>query len=462
VSKGGTISGEHGIGIEKQEFMPLMYSEEELSAMYELKGIFDPKELLNPGKVFPKAEALLVCTPPLEGAKPLDLVGPMVEPDTVEAASYVLCGLSAAGKSIRIRGGGTKSTLFAPADVTLSSAGLAGVQTYARDDLYVKVGAGTRLSDLQAELAEDGMWVPMLSPWPEATAGGIVAGGFNAPLRMRYGGVRDLVLAMTTILPDGRIIRAGRPVMKNVAGFDLTKLFIGSHGTLGFITDVTFKLSPKPRLAKTLAVPVPTMADGLAWGPRFLQEALVASAVTLCDGRSIPGVDSDLVLLYTAEGLPEDVTAELRNVRALAGEFGIAKPVSLDLSGSQAWATWMAAPVVGTERLVRVGVAPKELAELVQASGPLTEGCAAVVDFAHGQLFLRGDLDLDGVRRQAVSRGGYAVLLRTGAEPGAPADAPQIGVVDIWGYAPQGLDLAQAIKRQWDPDGRLNPGTFII
>ncbi len=467
VSKGGSISGEHGIGIEKQEFMPLMYSEEELSAMHELKEIFDPSQLMNPGKVFPKAESLLVCTPPLEGAKPLDLDADTVEPDTVEAASHVLCGLSAGGKSIRIRGGGTKSTLFAPSDVVLSSAGLAGVQTYARDDLYVKVGAGTRLSDLQAVLAEDGLWVPMLSPWHEATVGGIVASGFNAPLRMRYGGVRDLVLALTTILPDGRIIRAGRPVMKNVAGYDLTKLFIGSHGTLGFITDVTFKLSLRPRLAKTLAVPVPTMVDGLAWGPRFLREALVASAVTLCDGRSIPGVDSDYVLLYTAEGLPEDVTAELRNVRALAGEFGITAPVSSDLSGSQAWATWMAAPVVDTERLVRVGVAPKELAEFAQATAALTDGCAAVVDFAHGQLFLRGDLDLDGLRRQALSRGGYAVLLRAGADVGAPArvpqaGAPQMGVDNIWGYTPQGLDLVQAIKRQWDPDGRLNPGIFII
>ena len=125
------------------------------------------------------------------------------------------------------------------------------------------------------------MWVPMLSPWHEATVGGIVASGFNAPLRMRYGGVRDLVLALTTILPDGRIIRAGRPVMKNVAGYDLTKLFIGSHGSLCFITDVTFKLSLRPRLAKTLAVPVPTMVDGLAWGPRFLREALGIGGHTL-------------------------------------------------------------------------------------------------------------------------------------------------------------------------------------
>ena len=73
------------------------------------------------------------------------------------------------------------------------------------------VGAGTPLAEVQATLEQDGMWVPLVSPWPEATVGGIVASNFNAPLRSRYGGIRDLVLAVTTVLPDGRVIRAGRP-----------------------------------------------------------------------------------------------------------------------------------------------------------------------------------------------------------------------------------------------------------
>ncbi len=100
---------------------------------------------------------------------------------------------------------------------------------------------------MQAELARDKLWVPLVSPWPEATIGGIVATNFNAPLRMRYGAVRDLVLAATVVLPDGRVIRAGRPVVKNVAGYDLPKLFVGSYGTLGLLTDVSLKLAPLPR-----------------------------------------------------------------------------------------------------------------------------------------------------------------------------------------------------------------------
>jgi len=453
VAKGGSITGEHGVGIEKQEFMPLMFNEEELSAMYEIKDLFDPDERLNPVKVFPKAEPLRACIPPLEGAKPMDLEGDVVAPDTVEAASYVLCGLSAAGRDIRIRGGGTKSGLFGPADVTLTTADLAGVQDYARDDLYVKAGAGTRLADLQAAMAEDGMWVPLVSPWPEATIGGIVASAFNAPLRMRYGSVRDLVLAMTTVLPDGRIIRAGRPVMKNVAGYDLTKLFVGSYGSMGFITDVTFKLSPRPRLTRTVAVPVPTLADGLAWGPRFLAGALVASAIVLVDGAVVPSVEAPYALVYTAEGLPEDVAAELPDVRALAEAVAGQSPVVCDSTGSELWATWMSGAVGEGGRLVRAGVAPKDLAGFAAAATTFTGGCSSVVDVANGHLYVRGNLDLAGLRAEAVSRDGYAVLLV--AAGGTPAD-------DVWGHAHDGLELARGMKRMWDPDGRLNPGVFNI
>ena len=91
------------------------------------------------------------------------------------------------------------------------------------------------------------MWVPLASPWNESTLGGIVATNFNAPLRMRYGALRDLVLTATVALPNGRVIRAGRPLVKNVAGYDISKLFVGSYGTLGVITDVTLKLAPLPR-----------------------------------------------------------------------------------------------------------------------------------------------------------------------------------------------------------------------
>ncbi|MDQ7028410.1 MAG: FAD-binding oxidoreductase [Ardenticatenia bacterium] len=103
---------------------------------------------------------------------------------------------------------------------------------------------------LQQRLAEVGMQVALASPWPDATVGGLVAANLNAPLRLRYGAIRDNVLCATVALADGRVIRAGRPVVKNVAGYDLPKVFVGSCGTLGVLTDVTLKLIPRVPTSK--------------------------------------------------------------------------------------------------------------------------------------------------------------------------------------------------------------------
>lgn len=159
-------------------------------------------------------------------------------------ASRVLVAL---GKSVRIRGGGTKSALLPPTKSTLSTRCLSGIHTLAPEDMYVTVGTGMRLEEVQEVLRHHRMWAPLVSPWAEATIGGIVATNINAPLRMRYGSIRDMLLAATVALPDGRIARIGRPVVKNVAGYDLPKLYVGSHGTLGLLCDVTLKLTPLPR-----------------------------------------------------------------------------------------------------------------------------------------------------------------------------------------------------------------------
>ncbi|MGC9520721.1 MAG: FAD-binding protein [Anaerolineae bacterium] len=473
VAQGGTISGEHGIGIEKQEFMPLMYGDTELAAMHEIKEIFDPDELLNPDKIFPKGKAYGACTL-IEEAVPDESRSGTVRPKSPEEVSATICSLAAAGQPFRVRGGGTKSTLFRETAVALSTVGLAGIREYAPDDLYVTVGAGTPLVDLQRTLAKDNMWVPLVSPWPEATVGGIAASGFNAPLRMRYGAIRDLVQAMTVVLGDGRVLRLGRPVMKNVAGYDLVKLFIGSYGVLGVITDITLKLSPRPRVEQTLAVPVPTLGKGVAWASRLSQKALVASAVLL--GRGLvdpsqiglpvgadPGVEA-LMLLYTASGLPEDVTAELLEVRQTLSDLAAPEPVLLgaegrepDASGSELWASWMAdvLPERDGVLLVRLGVAPRDLPEVLRMLASDLGAVRFVADAPNGHLYLRGILDLAHLRSVAQDLGGYVAVLR------ARHDNP-LNPAHVWGYRPEALDRVRAIKAQWDPAGVLNPDTLIL
>lgn len=475
VNMGGTITGEHGVGSEKRKYMPLMFTADELRAMAEVKDVFDPHHLLNPGKILPDD-----LSPESTRSVSEAPAGDWAAPASVGEVSKAIGGWSAAGKRIRIDGGGKESQLVtrssgvegAP-EAVLSTRGLRGIKRLSTNDLSVTVGAGTTLSELQAELNPHRVWVPIVSPWPESTLGGIVSTNFNAPLRMRYGGIRDLLLAATVVLPDGRIFSAGRAVVKNVAGYDLLKLFIGAHGTLGVITDVTFKLTPFPRSRSTLVVPISDLEQGLGLGARLRRVCLVASSLLLCRDGSLQGADSaarpSYKLIYTAEGLLEDVKAELAEVQdVLAAEGTSALALPSDegsppftseraeglLSGSEFWATWLGQPGAA----VRAGVAPRDLARLLTEAGPLPENASFVADLASGMLFLKPSHVVEVVRPIALGLGGYAIVLAGPAGSGNELDAD----VDPWGYAPAGLDLVRALKARWDPNGVLNPGSFIL
>jgi D-lactate dehydrogenase (cytochrome) len=432
----GSITGEHGVGIEKRAYMPLMYTTAELDAMRTIKQVFDPTNILNPGKILPEREAGVVQPTP---AKPLASNGrDLLQPSTAHEVAEVLLMASSADQSVRIRGGGSKSFGLAPCDLTLSTSALHGISRYARDDLYVTVGAGTPLLALQAELAAERMMVPLVAPWPTATVGGTVATGLNAPLRMRYGAIRDLLLATTVALADGCVIHAGRPVVKNVAGYDMPKLFAGSFGTLGVLCDLTLRLVPLPRAQASLVVPVADLAQGLQLGRRLLPICLNASALLLLQTEA----GGPLTLIYTAEGPERDVADELHDVRAVLSTAGVPCEQRNDLLGSTQWATWLAA----ASNVVRVGVAAKDLPLLLGGvAAPLMAGNGFIADFANGMAYL-ANVDLALVQRMAAVLHGYAV--------------PVVG--QVTGYTPDSFGLMQRLRAEWGAAGRLNPGAFVV
>ncbi len=455
VSKDGSITGEHGVGIEKREYMGWMYTPAELSAMWDVKQAFDPDDLMNPGKIFP-ARMPEVTLPPAE-----EPPGDIWTPATAGEAARGLAALSAAGRPVHIAGSSAVSGR--PSAVVLSTAALTGIKAYAPEDLYVTAGAGTPLAELQSFLARDGMQVPLVSPWPGSTIGGIVAANLNGPLRVRYGSIRDLVLAMTVVLGDGRVIRAGRPVVKNVAGYDLPKVFVGSYGTLGLITDVTLKITPLPRLRRTLLVPVHDLGQGLEWAGRVLPLALVASALILTTAQEeMAAAKSPYVLAYTAEGWPEDVEAELNQVRQALAEAGASSLLEVDApSGTELWAGLLG-KASEEALLVRAGVPPKDLAGYLQdQAGPLADA-QFLADVASGLVYAsitpasvkEARAWLDGLRQPALAAGGYAVVMH------APDGLD--GGLDRWGYEPEGLDVMRRLKTRWDPAGILNPGAFVL
>ena len=476
---GGTITGEHGVGSEKRQYMRLMYNDDELRAMAEIKEVFDPQNILNPGKILPEIEGESATQRmangesvnlndwnrgfsrlggsgerPAKASMPEDVVRrtQYAVRNPSDAADFIRASC-AAGQTIRVRGGGTKSRLLPPTDVVLSAEGLRGVRALALNDLYVTVDAGTPLSELQEQLMREGVWTPLAAPWAASTVGGILSTNFNAPLRMRYGAIRDLVLALTAVLPDGRVIRAGKPVVKNVAGYDLVKLFIGAHGTLGLITDVTLKIWPLPRARRTVTVPLDTLADGLTLAASLLRVCLVSSALLLCRGCDVPGVDAPYALIYTAEGVLEDVDTELDQVRGVLADLRLAPALAADgLTGSEFWAGWLRE--AANDMVVRAGVGPKDLARFLVEVAPAMGDAAMLADVPTGMVYARR-VAVEPLRRAARGLGGYAVVLGCTPPAAVPAGA------DLWGHQPDGLDLMQGIRARWDPQGCFNPGAFL-
>jgi D-lactate dehydrogenase (cytochrome) len=340
----------------------------------------------------------------------------------------------------------------------LSTEKLRGVVAYAPEDLYVTMRAGTPLADLQATLAADGLWAPLVSPWVESTIGGIISTNLNGPQRMRYGAVRDLVLGMRVVLPDGRCLRLGRPLVKNVAGYDMAKLFVGAYGTLGLITEVTLRLSPLPRLRRSLLVAADDLAVALTLGRSLLNLSHVASAVLLCRGCPTPsGVPSTPYLLaFSAEGHPQDVLAELRTARAALTASGIGADAVAEtdvLAGADLWAGLLR----GGSVALRIGVPPRDLPAYLEANVAALAGDGAammphVADFVSGLSYVCpvALAQVATLRQAALAMGGYAVV--------TPGD----GALDAWGYVPETWPLMRRLKARWDPAGCLNPGMFLV
>jgi glycolate oxidase subunit GlcD len=519
VRKDGSLSGEHGIGIEKREFMPMMFNDAEMAAMWDVKEVFDPQNVLNPGKIFPApfpnesgasvpaagtratqaSPPLSIPPPPLReeqqhtrdgggasvpaagmratrASPPLSIpppplreqgefMGDFVSPETVEEGAEILVRAAEAKRNVYIRG--CSETLRGPGETLVIDTGkLRGVREYAADDLSVTVGAGTTLAEIQAFLAAEQKQVPLASPWEGTTIGGLIATNVNAPLRMRYGAIRDLVLCATVALADGRVIRVGRPVIKNVAGFDLVKLFVGSHGTLGLISDVTLKVVGKPRAQRTLLMPLDDYRHGLMLARKLLPMALVASAIVLCKDCAIARVPqsstSTYMLAYTADGMAEDVEVEFEQVRQVMRTVGGIEPIEVErLSGTDIWAEHL----LGSQGklLVRVGVGVKDVGAYVNEQAEGLQGGAFLADMGNGLVYAVGthieNVEVgrrwvEKLREAAIGMEGYAVVMDMPGE--------WLGAIERWGYEPEAVDLMRRLKRRWDAEGILNVGEFVV
>jgi glycolate oxidase FAD binding subunit len=392
----------------------------------------------------------------------------LARPASVEEAGQVLAAAAADGLAVAFAGGGSKLGLGNPperADLLVSTDRLDRVLEHAAGDLVVRVQGGVPLAALQDALAPAGQWLALDPPEPGATVGGVVAANASGPRRLRYGTVRDLIIGITVVLADGTVARAGGKVVKNVAGYDLAKLFCGSLGTLGLVAEAIFRLHPLPAAASVVTLEVETPAQVGAATQPLLRSALEPSAVELSwPDRRLPGR-----LTVVFEGIRPGVEAQAAAAAELLGRVGPAAVAGPDET-EDALAGLGAAPFAEAAVGLKLACPPAELPAVLAdlRDGPLAWAGPVRAHAATGVLWAAGPAgdgepgdgavaDLAGpiaeARERLAARGGSLVVVK------AP---PQLKrAVDAWGPAGDALGLMRRVKERFDPDRRLSPGRFV-
>jgi glycolate oxidase FAD binding subunit len=406
----------------------------------------------------------------VDGIRPAAVARPGTPEET--AALLVAAGEDRAG--VLPWGGGAHQHLGGiptRGDLVVDTARLRGVTDYTPEDYVVAVRAGTPFRDLQATLAEHGQWLPLDPPGArEATIGGLIAANRNGPRRLLWGSIRDLLIGIRVALPTGEVIKAGGKVVKNVAGYDLTKLFIGSLGSVGIITEATFKISPRPGEGLTIRVSVPDLAAAVDLARAVMRSFLLPSALEVANPPAFrrlaaaagledppPGAWGVVLLV---EGLEESRNRHVEEMRTIAGTHGRMEV----LRGPVHEAMWQAvaefpSPATHPGGVVcRAGGPIARWPGLTAALGALQPAHGAVEVLAHAGVGLfyaacaapDGYMVVEALGRGAAETGGYAVV--EVAPTNMKASLP------LWGAPPGGLDLMRRLRAQFDPRGVMIPG----
>ncbi|HWS33944.1 MAG TPA: FAD-binding oxidoreductase [Actinoplanes sp.] len=383
---------------------------------------------------------------------------------TGEAAALIT---AARGLSVVIRGGSTKIHQGPPPrqlDLIIDTRRLAGVVEHAAGDLITVARSGTPMAELHRL---PGQQLALDAP-PGATVGGTVAANGSGPRRLRYGTARDLLIGITVVRPDGRITKAGGKVVKNVAGYDLGKLYTGSLGTLGLITECVFRLHPVPVTTNFVRAIAPPAAAARVLAAQFAPSA--------CEINVVPGADPEIAVLL--EGTPAGVHHRATELAALLdGEVTPGPPPWWDVppwpSGGLAMKLTSALSRVPAlvDAALSAGLTVRGSAgtgvlwagaphpDRPAPPGPGTSQNLSATPCAERELRAAPSAERDLrsvvetveiVRAAAGAAGGFAVVLST---PDGTTG------IDMWGPVP-GIELMRRIKQQFDPGNRFAPGRF--
>lgn len=378
-----------------------------------------------------------------------------VAPAGYEQAAEVMRFAHAQEMAVIPRGGGAHmhvGNVPRRYDIALSLSRLDQVVEYEPADLTVSCQAGIPLEALRDRLAGQGQFVPLEAPGvPSATVGGVLAANVSGPARHAYGAPRDFTIGMRVVTADGRVTRAGGRVVKNVAGYDLCKLYIGSLGTLGIIVEATFKLAPLPRAERTL---VATFADAVGacrLATELRRRGLAVRSLELLNvaAASAAGLDGPFALVIGLAGTPQAVERSRQEVEELAVEAS-------DLTNAEpAIAAAIDSDAMLTCKATALPTRLPALVEAIESGGEPRIAAWPTTGVVRASWTAPQDVErtIDGLRRAAAEAGGSLVVER------CPIDLKRR--IDVFGEPPPSFELMRRVKRQFDPKDVLSPGRQV-
>lgn len=425
-------------------------------------------------------EANVIEDPDRLGAYAVDGLTPraVVSPGTAEEISRLLAHAGSKGLAVVPRGNGTKMAaggIPRRLDLVLSLLRLNRITGHDVPNLSLSVEAGVTLAAVQEKLAGTGRgsFLPLDPPYTDqATIGGIIATNGSGPRRYVYNTARDLLLGIKAVTPNGDIVAFGGQTVKNVSGYDMTKLMIGSWGALGVITEITTKLLPLPEASATLLTLFGDLAGAGSLTRRIIHSVLLPSAVELTDEKAagLLGVKAKYLVAFSLEGVGEAVERQLADIAGTAKEEGALE--TRVLKGGEDRAFWRAVRDLPLAADVSVVLKSNFLisrqTEMLGAYERMARAagidCAFVGHAGNGILrsyFLGKAGGQPGPSAELIGRFTDEAVKQEGncVVESCPGDLK--AAIRVWGRPRGDEALMRRLKEEMDPAGVLSPGRFV-
>ena len=411
----------------------------------------------------------------VDGVAPVDVVTPSTEEELCD----IVASANNDGLGIIPWGGGTRATLGNTPErpcLVLDMTNFNRVVSHNYADLTASFQAGMTLNLVSEVLAQQGQFLPINPPIPaHATVGGTLAAAVSGPLKWHFGHPRDTVIGMKVVQPDGAITKSGGQVVKNVSGYDMSRLHIGGIGSLGIILEASFKLTPIPMYERTLIASFDSVEEAVDASMRVFNSYVMPLAMTVMDPRAASHADLDEGgarhhIAVRLGGRARTLARQVDEISAMFAAAGASSQRESEGPSPSVWRPisdfgWL--PEVAPILNIRMTALPSRICDIFKMVSQLRDADLEPVALAEpgfgtveANWFGPADIPDDTLitviaklRKQVSRLGGTAVVQR--CPPSVKAE------IDVWGENHAGIEVMRRMKRRYDPNGIMNPGRFV-